>query len=220
MKKTKRFTVKRTPKRGHYDSETIHQILDNNHICHVALVYEGAPLVIPTLYWRKNDLLFIHGASISRLMTSLEQEMDLSISIAKTTGLVLARSAFHHSLNYESVVLFGKGKLVADTDKEEALKAVSDHLIPDRWEEVRKPSPKELKATTVIAITLDEVTAKVRTGDPKDDKKDYDLPVWAGVVPIKEQYESPIADTLLNPNITSPSPSILKLIQPHKNLHL
>ena len=122
-------------------------------------------------------------------MTSLEQEIDLSISIAKTTGLVIARSAFHHSLNYESVVLFGKGKLVADIDKEEALKAVSDHLIPDRWEEVRKPSPKELKATSVIAITLDEVTAKVRTGDPKDDNKDYDLPIWAGVVPIKEHGE-------------------------------
>lgn len=212
MKKTKRSTVKRAPSRGHYDAETIHKILDNNHLCHVALVYEGAPLVIPTLYGRKANTIYIHGASVSRLMTSLEQEIDLSISVAKTTGLVLARSAFHHSLNYESVVLFGKGSLVAEEDKEEALKVVSDHLIPDRWEEVRKPSAKELKATKVIAIHLDEVTAKIRIGDPKDDKNDYDLPVWAGVVPIKEEYETPIPDSLLNPMIKEPSPSVLKLI--------
>jgi len=195
LKKTKRSTVKRAPKRGHYDSETVHKILDQNHICHVGIVYNGAPLVIPTLYGRSGNQLFIHGASVSRLMTELEQEIELSISVAKTKGLVLARSAFHHSLNYESVVLFGKGKSITDTEeKRDALKSVSDHLIPGRWEEVRQPTTKELKATKIIAIPLEEVTAKIRTGGPVDDKSDYKLDVWAGELPLIEHYGSPIPD--------------------------
>ena len=146
MKKTNRSTIKRVPKRGHYDSKTIHTILDQNHICHAGIVHQGAPVVIPTLYGRSGDQLFVHGASVSRLMTELEGEIELSISVAKTKGLVLARSAFHHSLNYESVVLFGKGNLISNTEEKlHALKSVSDHLIPGRWEEVRHLLPKSSK---------------------------------------------------------------------------
>jgi len=204
LKKTPRSTVKRAPKRGLYDAPSIYEILDRNHICHVGILHEGAPLVIPTLYGRKGNTLYIHGASVSRLITRLEEAIPLSLSVAKTTGLVLARSAFHHSLNYESVVLFGAGRLVPEADKMEALKAVSDHLIPGRWEEVRKPNTKELKATKVIAIPLEEVTAKVRSGGSKDDPADDELALWAGVVPIKEIYEAPIADSTLNKNMELP----------------
>ena len=215
MKKTNRSTVKRVPKRGHYDSKTIHVILDQNHICHVGIVHQGAPVVIPTLYGRSGDQLFVHGASVSRLMTELEGEIELSISVAKTKGLVLARSAFHHSLNYESVVLFGKGSLISNTeDKLHALKSVSDHLIPGRWEEVRQPSAKELKATKVIAIPLEEATTKIRTGGPVDDKADYELDIWAGELPVVEKYGSPIADEKLAPEFRKLPKSIVQLINP------
>lgn len=215
MKKTNRSTVKRVPKRGHYDSKTVHAVLDQNHICHVGIVHHGAPVVIPTLYGRSGDQLFVHGASVSRLMTELEGEIELSISVAKTKGLVLARSAFHHSLNYESVVLFGKGSLISKTDEKlHALKSVSDHLIPGRWEEVRQPSAKELKATKVIAIPLEEATAKIRTGGPVDDKADYELDIWAGELPVVEKYGSPIADEKLAPEFRKLPKSIVQLINP------
>ena len=215
MKKTNRSTVKRVPKRGHYDSKTIHVILDQNHICHVGIVHQGAPVVIPTLYGRSGDQLFVHGASVSRLMTELEGEIELSISVAKTKGLVLARSAFHHSLNYESVVLFGKGSLISNTEEKlHALKSVSDHLIPGRWEEVRQPSAKELKATKVIAIPLEEATAKIRTGGPVDDKADYELDIWAGELPVVEKYGSPIADEKLAPEFRKLPKIIGQLINP------
>lgn len=215
MKKTNRSTVKRVPKRGQYDSKTIHTNLDQNHICHVGIVHHGAPVVIPTLYGRSGDQLFVHGASVSRLMTELEGEIELSISVAKTKGLVLARSAFHHSLNYESVVLFGKGSLISNTEEKlHALKSVSDHLIPGRWEEVRQPSAKELKATKVIAIPLEEATAKIRTGGPVDDKADYELDIWAGELPVVEKYGSPIADEKLAPEFRKLPKSIVQLINP------
>lgn len=215
MKKTNRSTVKRVPKRGHYDSKTVYAVLDQNHICHVGIVHQGAPVVIPTLYGRSGDQLFVHGASVSGLMTELEGEIELSISVAKTKGLVLARSAFHHSLNYESVVLFGKGSLISNTEEKlHALKSVSDHLIPGRWEEVRQPSAKELKATKVIAIPLEEATAKIRTGGPVDDKADYELDIWAGELPVVEKYGSPIADEKLAPEFRKLPKSIVQLINP------
>ena len=145
----------------------------------------------------------------------MEGEIELSISVAKTKGLVLARSAFHHSLNYESVVLFGKGSLISNTDEKlHALKSVSDHLIPGRWEEVRQPSAKELKATKVIAIPLEEATAKIRTGGPVDDKADYELDIWAGELPVVEKYGSPIADEKLAPEFRKLPKSIVQLINP------
>ena len=172
-------------------------------------------MVIPILYGRFEDSLYLHGATVSRLMSELEKEIELSISIAKTKGLVLARSAFHHSLNYESVVIFGKGRLISDDSKKtSALKSISDHLIPGRWEEVRQPTTKELKATKVISISLNEASTKIRTGGPIDDKADYDLDIWAGEVPIVQQYGIPIADPKLSSKIQNLPNSVKQLLNP------
>lgn len=215
MKTTKRSTVKRVPKRGHYDKKTLYGVLDQNHICHVGIIHNNHPVVIPILYGRFEDSLYLHGATVSRLMSELEKEIELSISIAKTKGLVLARSAFHHSLNYESVVIFGKGRLISDDSKKtSALKSISDHLIPGRWEEVRQPTTKELKATKVISISLNEASTKIRTGGPIDDKADYDLDIWAGEVPIVQQYGIPIADPKLSSKIQNLPNSVKQLLNP------
>lgn len=210
MKTTEKSSVKRSPKRGVYDEEAIHSILDSQYLCHVAIVHQGQPVVIPTMYGRSGNSLFLHGASVSRLMTQLEKGEPMSLSVANVSGIVLARSAFHHSLNYESVVVFGTGKLVEDQRKEWALKVISDHLIPGRWEEVREPSAKELKATSVIEIAIDEASAKVRTGPPVDDKPDYDLDIWAGVLPVKQGYDDPISDPVVSKD-TPVSSSVIEL---------
>jgi|SRR5690606_1204429 len=211
MESTSRSTVKRAPKRGVYDKETIYKILDSDFLCHVGIIHNGYPVVIPTFYGRKDDFIYIHGASVSRLITEVEKGIDVCISIASVQGIVLARSAFNHSANYESVVLFGKGELVSDDEKEETLKIISDHIIDGRWEEVREPSAKELKATKVIKIKIDEVSAKVRTGDPIDDKEDYNLDVWAGLIPIEKKLGKPITDSKLKPGIEI-SNSVIKKI--------
>ncbi len=212
MESISKSTVKRVPKRGIYDIEAIYKILDNDFLCHVGIIHNGYPVVIPTLYGRKDEFIYIHGASVSRLITEIEKGIDICISIASVQGIVLARSAFNHSANYESVVLFGKGELVSDEMKEETLKIISDHIIDGRWEEVREPSAKELKATKVIKIKIDEVSAKVRTGDPIDDKEDYNLDVWAGVIPIEKKLSHPIADSKLKLGIEI-SKSVIKKIQ-------
>jgi len=204
MNQTERSKVKRAPKRGHYDKETIYSILDAGQICHVGFIHHNRPVVIPIIYGRSKDKLYIHGATVSRLIVELEKGIDISLSVAHVDGLVLARSAFHHSMNYRSVVVFGKAKLVADHEKNEALKVISDHLIPDRWEEVREPNAKELKATKVLEITIDEASAKTRTGGPVDDKKDYELDIWAGVIPYKQQAEKPVVGEQLKPGVVLP----------------
>jgi nitroimidazol reductase NimA-like FMN-containing flavoprotein (pyridoxamine 5'-phosphate oxidase superfamily) len=197
-------TVKRSPKRAQYETEAIHNILDQNFLGHVGFVHQNYPVVIPTMYGRDGDHLYIHGASVSRLIKDLEKGIALSMSVANVSGLVLARSAFHHSLNYESVVIFGKGQLVEGEEKLHALKVISDHLIKDRWEEVRAPNPTEMKATKVIKITMEEASAKQRTGAPIDDKADYELDIWAGVVPIQSNYGKPIPDAKLSDAIALP----------------
>lgn len=204
-------TVKRVPKRGIYDRETIYKILDNEFLCHVGIIHNAYPVVIPTLYGRKDDYLYIHGASVSRLITEVEKGIDVCISVANIRGLVLARSAFNHSANYESVVIFGKGQLVNDEEKIEVLKIISDHTIKGRWEEVRQPSAKELKATKVIKISIDEASAKVRTGDPVDEKEDYILDVWAGILPIEKKFGKPIPDIKLKSDILLPESAKNKL---------
>lgn len=196
--------VRRAPQRGHYDRETIFRILDQNYVCQVGFIHQNYPVVIPTLYGRKEDKLFIHGASVSRMILELEKEIDLSLNVTRVHGLVLARSAFHHSINYESVVIFGKGKLVAEPDKLEALKIISDQVIPGRWQEVRLPNQKELKATKVIEISLQEASAKIRTGDPKDESADYELDIWAGVIPVIQAYGKPQPETGLPAHIPLP----------------
>ena len=201
MRPTEKTRVKRVPVRGHYDKETIYKILDATFFCHVAFIFGGYPVIIPTLYGRKDDRLFIHGATSSRMIEHLTAGADISVSITLVDGFVLARSAFHHSMNYRSVVLFGKGEGVPEKDKYESLRIISDHILPGRWEEVREPSRKELKATHIISIPIHEASAKIRTGPPKDDVPDYDLDVWAGVIPLKLVVDQPIADPMLKEGI-------------------
>ena len=204
MDQTNRSKVKRAPKRGHYDEETIFHVLDDGQICHIGFIHHDRPVVIPTIYGRSGNKLFIHGATVSRLIVELEKGIDISLNVAHVDGLVLARSAFHHSMNYRSVVVFGKAKLVRDHEKNASLKVISDHLIPGRWEEVRAPSAKELKATTVLEIIIDEASAKIRIGGPIDDKEDYNLDVWAGEIPLKKTAMEPIDDEKLTPGIEVP----------------
>lgn len=203
--------VKRVPKRGHYDSETIHNILDKDFLCHVGFIHEGYPVVIPTLYGRDGDKLYIHGSMASRMMKDLEKGIELSLSVTMVNGLVLARSAFHHSVNYESVVLFGTATLVDDeNEKMKALEIITDHVLRNRWKEARIPNQKELKGTMVLSIPLDTASAKIRTGGPIDDKEDMDLGIWAGTIPIHKRYGSPIKDELMDPDI--PTPESVKAI--------
>jgi len=185
--------VKRSPKRGLYDSESIHSILDDDFVCHVGFVHDGYPVVIPTLYGRHNEHLYLHGATSSRMMVGIENK-PISVSVTIVDGLVLARSAFHHSMNYRSVVLFGKPEKVSDSEKEYALEMISEHMLAGRWADSRKPNAKELKATTVLKLAIDEASAKVRTGPPSDEREDYKLPIWAGTVPVKRQFSQPIVD--------------------------
>ena len=209
--KTAKTKVTRAPQRGHYDKEMIYRILDNDFICQVGFVHEGYPVVIPTIFGRKDNNLYFHGATVSRMLTVMESGVPISLNITQTDGIVLARSAFHHSLNYHSVTVFGTARLVKDEDaRMAALKAISDQIIPGRWEEVRLPNAKEMKATKVLKIKIEEASAKIRTGPPKDDKDDYDLDIWAGVLPIEKKYGKPIGDPNLKPGLEI-SESILKL---------
>lgn len=214
--KTEKTKVKRAPKRGHYDAETIYKILDNDFICQVAFVYDDYPVVIPTIYGRKDDSIYFHGASVSRMLVTMEKGVKISINITQTDGIVLARSAFHHSLNYHSVTIFGQAVLVTDDiERMEALKIVSDQIIPGRWEEARLPNAKELKATKVLKLKLTEASAKIRTGPPSDEKADYELDIWAGVIPIEKKYGQPIADPVLKAGIPV-AKSALKLVKDQK----
>jgi uncharacterized protein len=215
MAPTAKSKIKRVPKRGHYDRETINKILDESQICHIAFNHNGHPVSIPTIFGRYGDKLYIHGASVSRMIQELEKGLEISLSVAHVDGLVLARSAFHHSMNYRSVVVFGKARLVADNELNDALKIISDHLIPGRWEEVRLPNTKELKATKVLEISIDETSAKVRTGDPVDDEEDYALNIWAGVIPFKNIVSEPINDGKLRAGINLPA-SVINYLEKHQ----
>ncbi len=184
--KTDRTTLKRLPKRGVYERELVYPILDEAFICHVGFAVEGQPFVIPTGYARVDDRLYIHGSQISRMLRSLAGGIDVCVTVTLIDGLVLARSAFHHSINYRSVVVFGHASMVDEREaKLVALRAFSEHVIPGRWDEARQPTDQELKATAVLTIPLEEASAKVRTGPPSDDEEDYELPVWAGVLPLR-----------------------------------
>ena len=195
---TERTQVHRLPKRGTYDRETVYRILDEGLVCHIGFVAGGKPVVIPTGYGRRGDTLFIHGSPASRMFRALGQGADVCVTVTLVDGLVLARSAFHHSMNYRSVVIFGKATVVEDpAAKREALRVFTEHVAPGRWQEVRQPTEKELRATEVLSLPLDEVSAKVRTGPPLDDEEDYALPVWAGVVPLELTFRPPLPDERL-----------------------
>ena len=183
---TERTRVVRRPQRGSYDRATIHAILDEAFICHIGFVAAGQPFVIPTSYARIGDRLYVHGSAASRMLRTLADGIDMCLTVTLVDGLVLARSAFHHSINYRSVVVLGHARLVTDHDeKREALRAVTNHVVPGRWEEVRPPTDQEMKATSVLALDIEEASAKIRTGPPIDDDEDLTVPVWAGVIPLR-----------------------------------
>lgn len=204
--KTDKTKIKRRPDRGHYDKETVYRILDRDFICQVGFAYDGYPVVIPTIYGRKVNSLYFHGANVSRMLQTLEKGVSVSVNVTLTDALVLARSAFHHSLNYESVTLFGTAQLVeGDEQKMEALKVISDQVLKERWSEVRLPNEKELNVTKVLKLEINEASAKIRAEGVGDDKPDYDLDIWAGVVPIHRAFGRAVPDELLKSGIELPS---------------
>lgn len=208
--KTDRTTLKRLPKRGVYQRELVYSILDEAFICHVGFTVEGQPFVIPTGFGRVGDRIYIHGSQISRMLRTLARGIDVCVTVTLLDGLVLARSAFHHSMNYRSVVIFGRASLVDDREaKLAALRAFSEQVIPGRWDETREPTEQELKATAVLSLPLEEASAKVRSGPPIDDEEDYGLAVWAGVLPLSLVTGEPVPDPRLPEGIEA-SQSIRK----------
>ncbi|HEU0252687.1 MAG TPA: pyridoxamine 5'-phosphate oxidase family protein [Pyrinomonadaceae bacterium] len=202
---TERTKLKRLPKRGHFDRETVYGILDEGFICHVGFAPEGQPFVIPTGYARVDDKLYIHGSQASRMLRNLSGGLDACVTVTIIDGLVLARSAFHHSMNYRSVVIFGRATIVEDREEKiKALVALSEHIIRGRWAEVREPTEEELIQTTVLELPIVEASAKVRTGPPLDDEEDYAMNVWAGVIPLKLEAGEPIKDPRLPEGIEVP----------------
>ena len=187
--------VRRLPERGRYDRETIDAILDEALFCHIGFVSNGQPFVIPTLHARVGDVLYVHGSQASRMLRELREGTEVCVTATILDGLVLARSVFNHSMNYRSVVVLGVAEQVEDAEKIEALRAVAEHVMPGRWDDVRRPNAKELRATGVLRLPLDRASAKVRTGPPKDDEEDMDLPIWAGVLPVRLGPSEPAADT-------------------------
>jgi nitroimidazol reductase NimA-like FMN-containing flavoprotein (pyridoxamine 5'-phosphate oxidase superfamily) len=201
---TDRTRVRRLPERASYDRETVHAILDEGFVCHVGFVLDGRPFVIPTGYARVGETLYLHGSTGSRL--GLRPEVDVCVTVTLLDGLVLARSSFHHSMNYRSVVVLGRARRVTDpTEKDAALSALVDHIVPGRSQAVRGGTAKELAATAVLSLPLAEVSAKIRTGPPKDDDEDYELPIWAGVLPLGLAAGAPAADPLLPSGVPVPA---------------
>jgi len=201
---SKRTQVNRLPKRGDYSKETIYGILDAAFLCHVGFVVDGQPYVIPTGYGRDGGTLYIHGSAASRMLRNLEKGIEACITVTLIDGIVLARAAFHHSMNYRSVVLLGTATFIDDAEaKMSALRAISEQIVPGRWKEARLPNAQELKATTVLAMPIDEASAKIRTGPPVDDEEDYGLDIWAGVLPLSMHAGAPISDPRLMSRIES-----------------
>ena len=201
--RTERTRARRLPERAAYDRATVHAILDEGFICHVGFVVDGQPFVVPTGYARVGETLYLHGSTGSRL--GLRPGMDVCVTVTLVDGLVLARSAFHHSMNYRSVMAIGRTRAIGDLgEKEAALRALVEHIVPGRSDEVRGGDSRELAATAVLALPLAEVSAKVRTGPPKDDDADYDLPIWAGVLPLALSPGAPAPDPVLDPSIPVP----------------
>jgi uncharacterized protein len=205
LQPTAKTRVKRLAKRGHYDAPTVHAVLDAGVICHVGYAIDGQPYVTPTSYWRHGDRLYWHGSSASRMLRHLKQGVPACVTVTHVDGFVLARSGFHHSINFRSVMAFGLAQLVPDQDKLAVLEDFVERLFPGRWPELRPPTRQELKATTVLWMDLDEASAKIRTGPPIDDEEDYALPVWAGVLPLGITTGRPAPDARLAPDITAPA---------------
>ncbi len=202
---SERTEVRRLPERGSFDTELIQSIIDEALICHVGFVYEGAPVVIPTIHARVGETLYLHGSPASRMLRSMRAGDEISVNVTLVDGLVVARAAFHNSLNYRSVVIFGEPRIVDDIDeKHVALKAVTEHVLPERWADSRPMTDKEFRGTLVVAMPITEASAKTRAGAPSDDDEDYGLAIWAGVVPLALMAGQPIPDALLTADIDVP----------------
>jgi nitroimidazol reductase NimA-like FMN-containing flavoprotein (pyridoxamine 5'-phosphate oxidase superfamily) len=205
FKPTAKTTLKRLPKRGVFERDAVYKILDEGFVSHVGFVADGQPFVIPTGYARVEDKLYIHGSAASRMLRSLAEGLDVCVTVTLLDGLVLARSAFHHSINYRSVVIFGRAMVVeSNEEKMTVLEAFTEQVVPGRWAEIRWPNEQELKATLVLALPLEEVSAKVRTGPPLDDEEDMNFPVWAGVVPLQLAAAAPITAPDLQVDLAPP----------------
>jgi nitroimidazol reductase NimA-like FMN-containing flavoprotein (pyridoxamine 5'-phosphate oxidase superfamily) len=203
---TPRTQVRRLPQRAVYDREVVHAILDEGFICHVGFAVDGQPYVIPTGYGRAGDTLYLHGSAASRMLRSLADGVRVCVTVTHLDGLVLARSAYHHSMNYRSVVVLGTAvEVTGETERLEALETISEHIIRGRWRDIRPPNALELKATRVLSLPIEEASAKVRTGPPVDDEEDYDLPYWAGVLPMRLDVGVPIADPRLRAGVGVPA---------------
>lgn len=193
------------PKRGSHELQVIHAILDAGFLAHVGFQTNNQPFVIPTLYGRDGDKLYLHGSAASRMLGELETGISACVNVTLVDGLVLARSAFHHSMNYRSVVAFGTARKINEPEqKMHALRIISEHLIAGRWNDVRTPTEKELKATSVLEFAIEEASAKIRTGPPLDDEEDYSLPIWAGILPLKLEAQSPVPDERLVEGLETP----------------
>ncbi len=187
-----RHEVRRHPERAAYDAEAVHAVLDAAPLAHVGFSVDGQPFVIPMLFGRIDDAVYLHGSVASRLVRTLEEGIEVCLSVALVDGLVLAKSAFHHSMNYRSAVVFGRAHLIDGCEKEAALRAISEHLRPGRWAEVRPPSAVELRQTAVLRLDVEGASVKARTGGPIDEPEDLELPVWSGVVPCAVTWGEPI----------------------------
>ena len=192
---TPRTRVVREPDRAVYDRDAVNRILDEAFLCHAGFVVDGQPFVIPTSYGRNGNVLYIHGSAASRMLRNLDKGIPVCVTVTLLDGLVLARSIFNHSMNYRSVVILGTATLIDDpVEKIAALRALSEHILPQHWDDSRQPNEKELKATSVLRIPIDEFSAKVRVGPPIDDEPDYSFPTWAGVIPLDTRVGAPIRD--------------------------
>ena len=201
---TDRTKVRRHPERGVFDRAALYAILDEGFVCHIAFAIDGQPYAIPTGYARLGDALYLHGSAASRMVRQLSAGLEVCVTVTLVDGLVLARSAFHHSMNYRSAVVLGRARLVTDRDeKYAALRAFTDQVVPGRWAEVRPITEPELKGTAVLALPIEEASAKVRTGPPLDDGDDLTWPVWAGVVPLVTSPGVPVPDGPMLPGVTA-----------------
>jgi nitroimidazol reductase NimA-like FMN-containing flavoprotein (pyridoxamine 5'-phosphate oxidase superfamily) len=202
---TPRNRVRLMPDRGHYDRDTVYAIVDEALVCHVGFVADGQPVVMPTLHARRDDLLYLHGSRGNAMLKHVQAGNPVCVTITHIDGIVFARSAFHHSVNYRSAVLFGRGRLLEEpAEKMAALERLVEHVARGRWSDSRLPTEKELKLTSVIEFGIDSASAKIRTGPPKDDEEDYALPHWAGVLPFRQQILAPVADPKLAGGIAVP----------------
>jgi uncharacterized protein len=202
---TERTKLRRLPRRGSFDRETVYRILDEGFVCHVGFAVDGRPYVIPTAYARVAERLYVHGSAASRMLRALAWEVEACVTVTLVDGLVLARSAFHHSINYRSVVVFGTAAVVRDEgEKLKALEAFTEHILPGRWRDVRPPTAGELQATMVLSLPIEEASAKVREGPPLDDEADYARGGWAGVLPLELSAGEPVGDPRLPAGVRVP----------------